>query len=74
MAIPFTEQQEKKDKVKVNSPELFKNEQGKLQAFLSQLHIYMNMKDKELNSNRNKIMMTVLYLYKAAFNWFNVYL
>ncbi|KJF59958.1 uncharacterized protein CIMG_12641 [Coccidioides immitis RS] len=34
MAIPFTEQQEKKDKAKVNLPELFKSEQEKLQAFL----------------------------------------
>ncbi|EAS37561.3 uncharacterized protein CIMG_12608 [Coccidioides immitis RS] len=74
MAIPFTGQEEKKDKAKVNLPELFKSKWGKLQALLRQLCIYMNMKDKELNSNKNKIMMTVSYLCKAAFDLFNTYL
>ncbi|EAS27719.1 uncharacterized protein CIMG_13561 [Coccidioides immitis RS] len=68
MTILFTRQQEKKDKVKVNLSELFKSKQEKLQAFLRQLHIYMNMKGKELNNNKNKIIITVLYLYRAAFN------
>ncbi|EAS33255.3 uncharacterized protein CIMG_13350 [Coccidioides immitis RS] len=35
MIILFTGQQKKKDKAKVNSPELFKSKQRKLQAFLS---------------------------------------
>ncbi|KJF61110.1 uncharacterized protein CIMG_13427 [Coccidioides immitis RS] len=43
MIILFTEQQKKKDKVKVNSSELFKSKQEKLQAFLRQLCIYINI-------------------------------
>ncbi|KJF61109.1 uncharacterized protein CIMG_13426 [Coccidioides immitis RS] len=74
MTISSTKQQEKKDKAKVNSLELFKSEQEKLQAFLRQLCIYMNIKGKELNSNKNKIIITVLYLYRAVFDWFDIYL
>ncbi|KMU92724.1 hypothetical protein CIHG_10544 [Coccidioides immitis H538.4] len=59
MAIPSIRQQEKKDK---------------LQAFLRQLHIYMDMKGKELSNNKNKIIMAALYLCGAVFNWFDAYL
>ncbi|KMU91202.1 hypothetical protein CIHG_08870 [Coccidioides immitis H538.4] len=62
MAILFTGQQEKKDKVKVNSSELFKSKQEKLQAFLEQLCIYINMKGKELSNNKDKIIITASYL------------
>ncbi|EFW19820.1 conserved hypothetical protein [Coccidioides posadasii str. Silveira] len=67
MAIPFIRQQKKKDKAKVNLLKFFK-------TFLGQLHIYMNIKDKELSNNKDKIIMTVLYLYRAVFDWFNIYL
>ncbi|KJF61136.1 uncharacterized protein CIMG_13452 [Coccidioides immitis RS] len=68
MAISFIRQQKKKDEVKVNLPELFKSKQEKLQAFLRQLHIYMNIKDKELSNNKNKIIMAALYFCEAAFD------
>ncbi|KJF60388.1 uncharacterized protein CIMG_12912 [Coccidioides immitis RS] len=55
--ISSTRQQKKKDKVKVNPPEPFKN-----------------MKGKELNSDKNKVIMAVSYLYEAVFDWFNIYL
>ncbi|EAS29827.2 uncharacterized protein CIMG_13190 [Coccidioides immitis RS] len=61
MAIPSTGQQKKKDKAKVNLPEFFKNEQEKLQAFLKQLCIYINIKGKELSNNKNKIIITNYY-------------
>ncbi|KMU92308.1 hypothetical protein CIHG_10051 [Coccidioides immitis H538.4] len=68
MAILSTGQQKKKDKVKVNSLEFFKSKQEKLQAFLRQLHIYMNMKGKELSNNKDKIIIAALYLHRAVFD------
>ncbi|EFW14290.1 conserved hypothetical protein [Coccidioides posadasii str. Silveira] len=67
MAILSTRQQKKKDKAKVNPSEFFKSKQEKLQAFLKQLCIYMDMKGKE-NNNKDKIIMAASYLYRAAFN------
>ncbi|EFW13193.1 conserved hypothetical protein [Coccidioides posadasii str. Silveira] len=61
MVILSTEQQKKKDKAKVNSLKFFKSKQEKLQAFLRQLCIYMNIKDKELSNNKNKIIIANYY-------------
>ncbi|KAI1917226.1 hypothetical protein LOZ65_005117, partial [Ophidiomyces ophidiicola] len=41
-------------KAKVNPPEPFKGEQGKLQSFLEQLQIYMDMRGKEFDTDKDK--------------------
>ncbi|EAS27175.3 uncharacterized protein CIMG_12583 [Coccidioides immitis RS] len=40
----------------------------------AKLHIYMDMKDKELSNDKNKIIMAASYLCEVAFDWFDVYL
>ncbi|KAI1955760.1 hypothetical protein LOZ58_006686 [Ophidiomyces ophidiicola] len=45
------------NKVKVNPSESFREEQRKLQSFLEQLQIYMNMREKEFNTDKDKVMM-----------------
>ncbi|KAI1932696.1 hypothetical protein LOZ66_006803 [Ophidiomyces ophidiicola] len=55
-------------KTKINPPELFKREQGKLQSFLGQLQIYMDMRGKEFDTNKDKVMMVASYLRESAFD------
>ncbi|KAI1955497.1 hypothetical protein LOZ58_006718 [Ophidiomyces ophidiicola] len=45
-------------KAKVNPSEPFREKQGKLQSFLEQLQIYMNIRGKEFDTNKDKVMMT----------------
>ncbi|KAI1907310.1 hypothetical protein LOZ65_006780 [Ophidiomyces ophidiicola] len=49
-------------KVKVNPPEPFRGEQEKLQSFLGQLRIYMDMRGKEFDIDKDKVMMAASYL------------
>ncbi|KAI1955349.1 hypothetical protein LOZ58_006806 [Ophidiomyces ophidiicola] len=49
-------------KAKVNPPEPFREEQGKLQSFLGQLQIYMDMRGKEFDTDKDKVMMVASYL------------
>ncbi|KAI1932741.1 hypothetical protein LOZ66_006769, partial [Ophidiomyces ophidiicola] len=41
-------------KAKINPPEPFREEQEKLQSFLEQLQIYMNMRGKEFDTDKDK--------------------
>ncbi|KAI1932014.1 hypothetical protein LOZ66_006973, partial [Ophidiomyces ophidiicola] len=59
---------EQTSKAKVNPPESFKGEQEKSQSFPEQLQIYMDMRGKEFNTNKDKVMMAASYLRESAFD------
>ncbi|KAI1931888.1 hypothetical protein LOZ66_006986 [Ophidiomyces ophidiicola] len=40
----------------------------------AKLQIYMDMRGKEFDTDKDKVMMVASYLQESAFNWFNTYL
>jgi len=58
--------------LKVSALNVFTDEQGKLQAFLIKLELYIEFNQAKFRSEMNKALFTVLYLKNAAFNWVNL--
>ncbi len=52
----------------------FKEVLLKLKEFLAKLKIYLNYNEDDFKNNANKVLFTILYLEKGAFEFIQVYL
>ena len=56
--------------IKVKPPESFNSNWSKLQGFLTQLELYMQMNREKLTQEEDKVLFTTSYLTGPAFDWF----
>ena len=56
--------------IKIRPPETFNGTQSKLQGFLTQLNLYMQVNREKLVHEADKVLFTTTYLTGPAFDWF----
>ena len=56
--------------VKTRPPEPFDGTQSKLQGFLTQLELYMQINREKLSHEADKVLFVIIYLSGLAFDWF----
>ena len=56
--------------VKTRPPELFNGTQSKLQGFLTQLELYMQINREKLSHEADKVLFATIYFSGPAFDWF----
>jgi hypothetical protein len=57
------------NKAKINPPEVFKGERGKLKTFITQCNLYIYFNEGEFPNEERKIMFIVSYLRGTAYAW-----
>ena len=56
--------------IKVKPPESFNSNWSKLQGFLTQLELYMQMNREQLTWEEDKVLFATSYLTRPMFDWF----
>ena len=64
------QEQQSIQSVKVQSLELFNGIQNKLQAFITQLDLYLHLNGEKITKENNKVLFASTYLTGPAFDWF----
>ena len=60
--------------LKINTPEPFDGNRGKLRAFFSQVELFFGFNVDEFPTNEHKVLFASTYLRVPAFEWFNSFL
>jgi hypothetical protein len=59
-----------RNKAKVNPPEVFKGERGKLKTFMTQANLYMYWNKSEFDTQEKKAMFIISYIRGDAYAFF----
>ena len=60
--------------LKINTPELFDGNRGKLRAFFSQIELFFEFNVDRFPTDKHKVLFASTYLRGPAFEWFNSFL
>ena len=60
--------------LKINIPEPFDSSRGKLQAFFSQIELFLGFNVDRFPTDKHKVLFASTYLRGPAFEWFNSFL